>query len=164
MCQMGFAPRGSPSSISRAQLLPEFFGFAKRIVDLCHPFRERFSGEICRRLLAKRTNWRSHPFRAGKNATRIAGRAEARGVRGCAPVGKMPRQWLIIKTGRLGLPAFIMSHLADSDCRPARYECAALPTELKWLVWDCKNSQKKENRKIIFIFLSNGPRGGRCGP
>ena len=31
------------------------------------------------------------------------------------------------------------SHLADSDCRPARYECAALPTELKWL-WGCKYS------------------------
>jgi hypothetical protein len=29
MCRMGFAPHGSSSSISRAQLLPEFFGYDK---------------------------------------------------------------------------------------------------------------------------------------
>ena len=28
---------------------------------------------------------------------------------------------------------FLMSHSPGSNWRPARYECAALPTELKWL-------------------------------
>ena len=36
----------------------------------------------------------------------------------------------------------IMSHSPGSNWRPARYECAALPTELKWLYWTAKIVKK----------------------
>ena len=44
------------------------------------------------------------------------------------------------------LPFAVWSHLSGLNWRPARYECAALPTELKWL-WDCK---------YIIFSISNG--------
>ena len=53
-----------------------------------------------------------------------------RGVWGRAP--RLDATLVAQKKTLQGL--FFLSHLADLNCRPARYECAALPTELKWLL------------------------------
>lgn len=45
-----------------------------------------------------------------------------------------------------------MSHSPGSNWRPARYECAALPTELKWRT-DCKYTKKLRYQEYVPEFL-----------
>ena len=56
----------------------------------------------------------------------------------------------------------ILSHLSDSNQRPADYKSAALPTELKWLNEDFKIKEKSNimQEKFDFGQVYGAPQAG----